>query len=811
MGGIQVWRYGREIEYLSDQRYHLIKYLGHGGMADVCLAWDKQRTCEVAIKIIKQDQLDQQILNRFLKEAMHAARLQHPHILYLYGDTQFELLDAEQGSIVPYLVMEYAQGGDLHGRLIPGVPYPLEKTLALFEPICNAVSFAHQQGIIHRDLKPHNILFRQLPDRKEEAVLADFGLAVAYDVTYQSFPHAGTLAYMAPEQMHGHAQFASDIYALGIIFFQLCTGERPSLLYVPSGGAAPCISHYNTQLPVALDAVIQRALAYDPAERFQTVDEFWQHIVRIFQDWRPDQDVQIPIPPQLSEEEGLSVTVVPVVRRNTNQFAVSDDGATSHLLKHALINSPTRVLAPKKPDITRTPLPTNALSTLLTVQRERAAQIIHKYWPATPTVKSVDMYKRFIGSFHHACKRAPRWLVVLLPVCLILLVSGSVGPLIARSFMGSQGASIVVTPDTKRIDETYKIQAVNKKSKDLKKHEVSLRKVNGETVASTQEVQGTGIGGVEALHATGVILFENLSLEEVTIEPVAFEVHDILIKTSSQVVIPAGKIVNGNVRFATRTVAAYADRAGKAGNIPAQALDREPCCGSVSILASNPEAFAGGQNASSFTFVTQQDVDAVLQPLQASAHKQAEENIKSSLKKEEQFVRPPDCSEARVEIDPMRPIGNLGVHIASTGVTVFVMCKAQAFDHARVNEIARGLLKESQAVKELTAQNEHYVLAGDIVTQLSLLQSKKGRISLSVLAHGIWYYQFTEQEIQSLKKNLVGKAKLEAWKTLDTFQGVQAFTLEGGEHLPDTPERITLTFVKINAARSDVFSIPADM
>src|SRR5436305_2033179 len=120
---MKLWRYGRVIERLG-QRYRLEGSLGSGGMADVCLAFDEVEKREVAIKVIKPDSLDQKTLDRFLKEAAQVAKWNHPHILRVYSDLKLELLDPAQGSIVPYIVMEYAQGGDLQKRLKMGQPYP---------------------------------------------------------------------------------------------------------------------------------------------------------------------------------------------------------------------------------------------------------------------------------------------------------------------------------------------------------------------------------------------------------------------------------------------------------------------------------------------------------------------------------------------------------------------------------------------------------------------------------------------------------------------------------------------------------------
>ncbi|HEV2660983.1 MAG TPA: serine/threonine-protein kinase, partial [Ktedonobacteraceae bacterium] len=281
---MRLWRYGREIEQLG-QRYRLDGALGSGGMADVCLAWDERDEREGAIKVIKPDVLDQRSLDRFLKEAGQVANWQHPNILRIYSDLKLELLDAAQGAIVPYIVMEYAQGGDLQKRMTSGQPYPLAETLEIFAQLCSAVAYAHVHGIIHRDLKPLNILFRALPNGAEQVVLSDFGLAVEMDATHHTFARGGTLPYMAPEQLlKGRVEAASDIFALGVILYQLCTGHLPfrrTLLDLRRADAfalPPPPSSFAPELPAALDEAILTALNEDPAARYPDAEQFWHAV-----------------------------------------------------------------------------------------------------------------------------------------------------------------------------------------------------------------------------------------------------------------------------------------------------------------------------------------------------------------------------------------------------------------------------------------------------------------------------------------------------------------------------------------------------
>ncbi|MBA2677692.1 MAG: serine/threonine protein kinase [Ktedonobacteraceae bacterium] len=163
-------------------------------MADVCLAFDEQENNEVAIKVLRPDQLDTKALSRFRKEASLIAGWQHPNIIHIYGEVELDVLPNGRGTVLPYIVMEHIQGGNLKERLTPDQPYPFSKVVTLFTQVCSAVQYAHEHGIIHRDIKPENILFRQLPGSSEDVVLSDFGMAVALSATHHTFSHGGTLS-----------------------------------------------------------------------------------------------------------------------------------------------------------------------------------------------------------------------------------------------------------------------------------------------------------------------------------------------------------------------------------------------------------------------------------------------------------------------------------------------------------------------------------------------------------------------------------------------------------------------------------------
>jgi len=262
------------------KRYTLMHLLGSGAAADVYLAWDEHSSQEVAIKVIRPNMLDPRMLERFLREGKVVASLRHPHIIHIDSDGVQEetFTSSDTTSIsecrVSYLVMEYARGGDLRKRLEPGLALPLAEIMPLFGQLCAAVQYIHDRGMIHRDIKPANILFRKpLHDGDEiEIVLSDFGLTVD-DYDTLSLPNAGTAAYMPPEQLQGAPQKESDIFSLGVVLYQLCTGCRP-----PPLQPLEKPSSLNLSLPYALDKVILRALSKEVSQRFASADLFWQAI-----------------------------------------------------------------------------------------------------------------------------------------------------------------------------------------------------------------------------------------------------------------------------------------------------------------------------------------------------------------------------------------------------------------------------------------------------------------------------------------------------------------------------------------------------
>jgi Serine/threonine protein kinase len=247
------------------EHYSIERHLARGGMADVFLARDQQRGDEVAIKIVLQGLGEQS--ERFLREAQAMTTLHHPHILPGLSSGAYENWY--------YLVMPYMAHGSLHDLLLRG-PLPLTQVDVLLRQIVDAVHFAHERGILHRDIKASNILLRD----PMYAYLADFGLVKStsddYSLTRTGFL-LGTPEYMAPELMEGEVSPLSDIYALGVLLYQMVTGTLPFKAQTPMAlmlkhlrELPPPPQTVNAMLPAAIEPVLSCALAKDPQQRFQS-------------------------------------------------------------------------------------------------------------------------------------------------------------------------------------------------------------------------------------------------------------------------------------------------------------------------------------------------------------------------------------------------------------------------------------------------------------------------------------------------------------------------------------------------------------
>jgi serine/threonine protein kinase len=261
-------------------RYRLDEKIGEGGMAAVYRAFDTKLERQVAIKVITDHRQDSgNFLKRFDREAKALAKLSHPGIMDIhdYGD--------EDG--LPYIVMEYLPNGTLKQYM--GQPIKYQKAAKMLEPIAEALAYAHSQGIIHRDVKPANILFSE----HNQPMIGDFGIVKVEETqTTEALTQVGTgigtPAYMSPEQGRGSGvDHRTDIYALGVVFYELITGRRPyeaptptSFFFKQMTEPLPDPRVYAPGIPQDVVTFINKALNIDVNQRIQSMKEFAQAMTR---------------------------------------------------------------------------------------------------------------------------------------------------------------------------------------------------------------------------------------------------------------------------------------------------------------------------------------------------------------------------------------------------------------------------------------------------------------------------------------------------------------------------------------------------
>jgi len=246
--------------------------IGQGGMATVYRAHQVSIGRDVAVKVLPPEFMRQSVsLDRFKREATIVARLAHRAIVPIHDHGEHEGM--------PYMVMRLMDGGSVEELLAHG-PVPPDQTLSILSQIAPALDFAHREGVLHRDLKPSNILL----DANGDAYITDFGIARILGPDTRALTTTGvvgTPSYMSPEQAQGHElDGRSDVYALGVVLFEMLTGVRPFEGDTPYSVAVkhvtepvPSACAINPQLPPSVDQVLYKALAKNRAQRFQTAAE----------------------------------------------------------------------------------------------------------------------------------------------------------------------------------------------------------------------------------------------------------------------------------------------------------------------------------------------------------------------------------------------------------------------------------------------------------------------------------------------------------------------------------------------------------
>jgi len=277
---------------LLSNRYELGETLGYGGMSEVHKGRDVRLGRDVAIKVLRADLArDTQFQERFRREAQNSAALNHPAIVAVYdtGET-----NTEYGPL-PYIVMEFVDGRTLRDIVKTQGPLTGKRAMEIMADVSAALDFSHRHGIVHRDVKPANVMIT----RSGAVKVMDFGIARAVHdgqaAVTQTAAVIGTAQYLSPEQARGEAVDArSDVYASGCVLFELLTGEPPFTGDSPVAVAYQHVredpkppSSLNPKVTPALDAIVLKAMAKGPANRYQSAAEMRADLVRVLSGQRP--------------------------------------------------------------------------------------------------------------------------------------------------------------------------------------------------------------------------------------------------------------------------------------------------------------------------------------------------------------------------------------------------------------------------------------------------------------------------------------------------------------------------------------------
>src|SRR5580693_1073252 len=296
-------------QHLSD-RYELGDILGFGGMSEVHLARDTRLHRDVAVKVLRADLArDPSFYLRFRREAQNAASLNHQSIVAVYDTGEAET----PAGPLPYIVMEYVDGVTLRDIVHTDGPLPPRRAIEIIADACQALNFSHQNGIIHRDVKPANIMISSTNAVK----VMDFGIARAIadsgNSVTQTAAVIGTAQYLSPEQARGDSVDArSDVYSLGCVLYEMLTGEPPFTGDSPVSVAYQHVredpippSQRHPGISADLDAVVLKALAKNPENRYQTAAEMRSDLVRVHNGEPPE------APKILTEAERSSLMAMP--------------------------------------------------------------------------------------------------------------------------------------------------------------------------------------------------------------------------------------------------------------------------------------------------------------------------------------------------------------------------------------------------------------------------------------------------------------------------------------------------------------------
>jgi serine/threonine protein kinase len=770
--------------------YDVIKRIRVGGMGAVYEG--RQRTAfdrRVAIKVILGDYAaDPEMRRRFAREARTVARLQHPHILPLieFGD--------EAGIL--YLVMPFIDGGTLTSYLRRSLP-ELGEVSVMYQQLLDAVEYAHDSGLIHRDIKSSNVLLEQRRNGSPHVYLADFGLVRTRRQTEQERAGQpipldqvpGTPHYMAPEQTRGIITPLTDIYALGVLLYQMLTGELPYndeddirviQMHLHAPIPSPCDA--DASIPRELGEVVRTAMAKRPEARYKNVAELRRAFVAALKgpvslaaedvqeldEYKPPvakQRASMPLlPADPDGSQGLDVpAVMPRRQRNASPLPIvvhERPRITDNVKQRATERHKQRITEePGKPDKAGKVQPIHLAHTRVQAKPRRGSS--SRLWYVTMLVPLILL------------------ILVLMPRVLNFSFFPSGFPI----FGTPPVALVYITAQSKDFQNTYVLTASPKvQQPDLATHTIPDRQLQA-SMSDTRVVPTTGTKTLPGTQARGTILFTNTTNQPVPLSAqlIVTTPQGVQLQLTQGVIVPP----HNDGQDGAATAAAVAVVAGAAGNIPELALDG-PCC-TAGIVARNLAPFTGGADGQTVHVVAQADLDGAKAAALLTLQPQVAQQLARQLHSNEAVADQP-ASAVTVSSNP-----SVGTQADQVQVVTRLLESEIVYNSSIASHTALQLLIES-ATQTLGSS---YTLQGaPAETSMRIVnQEKDGRVFLDVAVHGTWVYTFTLQQLEQWRQTIKGATTAAALAYLNEQAGVGGVQIRlpfGADHFPTNIDEIKI-------------------
>jgi serine/threonine protein kinase len=715
--------------------YDVIRRIRVGGMGAVYEG--RQRTAfgrRVAIKVILGNYAaDPDMRRRFEREARTVARLHHPHILPLieFGEKQGLL----------YLVMPFVEGGTLTAFLSRTLP-ELSEVSAIYLQLLEAVEYAHDEGLIHRDIKSSNVLLESRRKGTPHVFLADFGLVrMASNSRKMQLEQAGktipldqvpgTPYYMAPEQTRGIVTIATDIYALGVLLYQMLVGELPYndpdeikviQMHLQEPVPSPC--DRDASIPIELGEVVRSAMAKRAEDRFRNVAEL--------------------------RSAFLAAIEKPSAENGHENLHPIDEPSTSSSVE------------------VQVPLRRRLLS-----QQVTAPVRVKRRQASVKLAGSKQDWRKYLTLSNSAIAVTAVMLILLLmPRVLGISFFPTGFPLLGVDPI----ATVTVTAQSKLLQNTYLLTASPQaQGPDLATRILPARDVST-VAASTRSTTTTGTLLLPGKQANGSVYFHNGGETIVTVGSgtIFTTASGVQIRLTQSVIMLPG---------ATVSATAVAVNPGMAGNIPAQALATSCCHGDV--VVSNLQPFTGGTDARSVHVIAQADFDGVRNALSHVLEQQATQQLQKQLQANEVIAGSPTYTDM---VSSNYPVGTQASQVQ---VQVSIKATASVYNRSTVSHMAEQLLND-QAMQTF---GSNYRLQGMVVVAMPRVvqQRENGLVYLSVAAQGRWVYTFSPQQLAQWRQSIKGATSTLAQTYLNAQPGVMAVHIQlpfGADHIPSSIDQI---------------------